>query len=182
MNRRVGEVWKVDRPGLLYSIGKEAITNNSDFQSFDDGWERLVRSQYARWLKRRVPLLLYSRCQLDHCQLLMDRDENLAQPLLNDLRSRQREQVITMAELDNLLEADYIARAWEMEDDGERYVVVEAALTVDDRDIERARGRADTLERATGVATLALVVGETINPPQWSRAQGQGVTLLQVDA
>ena len=51
--------------------------------------------------------------------------------------------------------------------------VVAAALTVDNRDIERARGR---------VATLALVLGETINPPQWSGAQGQGVTLLPVDS
>ena len=178
----MGEARRLSNPGLLYSIRKGGIKNNNDFQSFDAGWERLVRSQYARWLKRRVPLLLYSRCQLDHCELLMDMDENLAQPLLNDLRARQREQVITMEEMDNLLEADYIVRVRGLEDDGERYVVVEAALTVDDRDIERARGRAATLERTTGVATLALVVGETINPPQWSRAQGQGVTLLQVDA
>ena len=176
------EARRLSNPGLLYSVRKGGIKNNNDFQSFDAGWARLVRSQYARWLKRRVPLLLYSRCQLDHCELLMDMDENLAQPLLNDLRGRQRDGMVTAAELDNLLEADYIVRARGLEDDGERYVVVEAALTVDDRDIERARERADTLATVTGVATLALVVGETINPPQWSRAQGMGVTLLQVDA
>ena len=176
------EARRLSNPGFLYSIRKEGIKNNNDFQSLDAGWERLVRSQYVERLKRRLPHLLYFRCGLDHCELLMDQDENLAQPLLNDLRARQREQVITMAELDNLLEADYIARVRGLEDAGERYVVVVAALTVDDLDIERARGRADTLETATGVATLALVVGETINPPQWSRAQGQGVTLLQVDA
>ena len=138
--------------------------------------------QYERDLKRRLPNLLHSRCQLDHCELLQNPEENLAPQLLNALRGQQRAGQITAEELDHLLEADYIAKAQGMEDDGERYVVVEAALTVDDRDIERARERADTLERATGVATLALVVGETINPPQWSRAQGQGVTLLQVDA
>ena len=60
--------------------------------------------------------------------------------------------------------------------------VVVVALTVDDRDIERAQGRADTLAAVTGVATLALMVGETINPPQWSGAQGRGVTLLPVDS
>ena len=138
--------------------------------------------QYERDLKRRLPHLLYSRCQLDHYELLHNPEENLPPQLLNALRGQQRAGKITAEELGNLLEADYIARAQGMEDAVERYVVVEAALTVDDRDIERARGRADTLERATGVATLALVVGETINPPQWSRAQGQGVTLLQVDA
>ena len=138
--------------------------------------------QYERDLKRRLPNLLHSRCQLDHCELLQNPEENLAPQLLNALRGRQRDGKVTAAEMDNLLEADYIVKARGTEDDGERYVVVEAALTVDDRDIERARGRAATLATVTGVATLALVVGETINPPQWSRAQGMGVTLLQVEA
>ena len=138
--------------------------------------------RYERRLKRRLPNLLRSRCQLDHCELLQNPEEGLPPQMMNALREQQRDGKVTAEELDNLLEADYIARARGLEDDGERYVVVEAALTVDDRDIERARGRAATLERTTGVATLALVVGETINPPQWSRAQGQGVTLLQVDA
>ena len=138
--------------------------------------------RYERRLKRRLPNLLRSRCQLDHCELLQNPEENLPPQMLNALWGQQRAGKVTAAELDNLLEADYIVRARGLEDDGERYVVVAAALTVDDRDIERARERADTLERATGMATLALVVGETINPPQWSRAQGQGVTLLQVDA
>ena len=138
--------------------------------------------QYERDLKRRLPNLLHSRCQLDHCELLQNPEENLTPQLLNALRGQQRDGKVTAAEMDNLLEADYIVRAQGLEDDGERYVVVEAALTVDDRDIERARERAETLATVTGVATLALVVGETINPPQWSRAQGQGVTLLQVDS
>ena len=138
--------------------------------------------QYERDLKRRLPHLLHSRCGLDDYQLLQNPEESLPPQLLNALRGQQRNGMITADELDHLLEADYIARAQVLEDAVERYVVVEAALTVDDRDIERARERADTLERATGVATLALVVGETINPPQWSRAQGQGVTLLQVDS
>ena len=139
--------------------------------------------RYERRLKRRLPNLLRSRCQLDHCELLQNPEENLPPQMMNGLWGQQRAGKVTAAELDNLLEADYIVRARGLEEeDGERYVVVEAALTVDDRDIERARERADTLETATGVATLAVVVGETINPPQWSRAQGQGVTLLQVDA
>ena len=169
-------------PGGSGAKGKEVIKNDSDFQYQDDGWARLVRSQYARRLKRRLSHLLWSRCGLDDCQLLMNLDENLTPPLLEAVRAKERERVITMAELDCLLEADYIARARGMTDGVARYVVVEAALTVDDRDIERARSRAATLERATAVATLALVVGETVSPPQESRAQGLGVTLLLVDS
>ena len=138
--------------------------------------------RYERRLKRRLPNLLHSRCQLDHCELLQNPEEGLPPQMMNAFREQQRAGKVTAAEMDNLLEADYIVRARGLEDDGERYAVVEAALTVDDRDIERARGRADTLATVTGVDTLALVVGETINPPQWSRAQGQGVTLLQVDS
>ncbi len=138
--------------------------------------------RYERRLKRRLPNLLWSRCGLDDCQLLQDPEENLPPQMLNALRGQQRDGKITGEELDHLQEADYIARARRMADGVERYVVVEAALTVDDRDIERARGRAATLERVTGVATLAMVVGETVNAPQESRAQEHGVTLLLVDS
>ena len=138
--------------------------------------------RYERRLKRRLPNLLWSRCGLDDCQLLQDPEENLPPQMLNALRGQQRDGKITGEELDHLQEADYIARARGMGDGVERYVVVEAALTVDDRDIERARGRATTLERVTGVATLAMVVGETVNAPQESRAQEHGVTLLLVDS
>ena len=138
--------------------------------------------RYERRLKRRLPNLLYSRCGLDDCQLLQDPEENLPPQMLNALREQQRAGEITGEELDHLQEADYIARARGMADGVERYVVVEAALTVDDRDIERARSRADTLDRVTGVATLAMVVGETVNAPQESRAQEHGVTLLLVDS
>ena len=169
-------------PGGSGAKGKEVVKNDSDFQYQDDGWARLVRRQYARRLRRRLSHLLWSRCGLDHCQLLMDLDENLTPLLLAAVRAKQRERVITRAELDDLLEADYIARARGMADGVERYVVVEAALTVDDRDIERAGSRAATLERVTGVATLAMVVGETVNAPEEGRAQERGVTLLLVDS
>ena len=138
--------------------------------------------RYERRLKRRLPNLLYSRCGLDDCQLLQDPEENLPPQMLNALRAQQRDGKITGEELDHLQEADYIARARGMTDGVERYVVVEAALTVADRDIERAGSRAATLERVTGVATLAMVVGETVNAPQESRAQEHGVTLLLVDS
>ena len=124
------EARRLSNPGLLYSIRKGVIKNDNDFQSFDAGWERLARSQYAWRLKRRLPHLLYSRCQLDHCELLMDMDENLAQPLLNDRRGRQRDGKVTAAELEHLLEADYIVRARGLEDDGERYVVGKAGFPV----------------------------------------------------
>ena len=138
--------------------------------------------RYERRLKRRLPNLFYSRCQLDDCQLLQDPEENLPPQMLNALRGQQRAGVITGEEMEHLQEADYIARVRGMDDGVERYVVVEAALTVDDRDVERARRRADTLARVTGVATLAMVVGETVNAPQEGRAQELGVTLLLVDS
>ena len=60
------------------------------------------------------------------------------------------------------------------------YAVVEISLTVGDRDITRAAERAATLERATGVKTFPVVIGEHIPAHQETRANAINVTLIQI--
>ncbi len=60
------------------------------------------------------------------------------------------------------------------------YAVVEISLTIGDRDITRAADRAATLERATGVKTFAVAIGEHIPAPQETRANAMNVTLIQI--
>ncbi len=60
------------------------------------------------------------------------------------------------------------------------YAVVEISLTVGNRDISRAADRAARLERATGVSTFAVAIGEHIPPHQETRAIAMNVTLIQI--
>ena len=60
------------------------------------------------------------------------------------------------------------------------YAVVEISLTIGDRDITRAADRAATLERATGVKTFAVAIGEHIPEPQQTHANDMNVALIQI--
>ena len=84
---------------------------------------------------------------------------------------------ITMDEGDALVMADIIFIA---EDEAGQpvQVLLEISLTVQQHDIERAETRAGILERATGIRTLAGVVGESIPEEERTRAQGRGVACM----
>ena len=60
------------------------------------------------------------------------------------------------------------------------YAVVEISLTIGDRDITRAADRAATLQRATGVKTFAVAIGEHIPAHQETLANAMNVTLIQI--
>ena len=60
------------------------------------------------------------------------------------------------------------------------YAVVEISLTIGNRDITRAADRAASLERATGIKTFAVAIGEHIPAHQESQANAMNVTLIQL--
>ncbi len=60
------------------------------------------------------------------------------------------------------------------------YAVVEISLTIGNRDITRAADRAARLERATGVKTFAVAIGEHIPAHQETRANAMNVALIQL--
>ena len=53
-------------------------------------------------------------------------------------------------------------------------------LTIGNRDISRAADRAARLEKATGVTTFAVAIGEHIPAHQETRANAMNVTLIQI--
>ena len=58
------------------------------------------------------------------------------------------------------------------------HAIFEASGTIRIRDIQRAREQAAILEAATGEETIAVVVGEAINPADRERADRMGVRVL----
>lgn len=86
---------------------------------------------------------------------------------------------ITNEQSIQLQEADFILSAQEREAPGQIYLAVEVSRTVAARDITRARERADALRDATGVSSMALVIGNFIPEPEQARAREYSVTLIQ---
>ena len=89
--------------------------------------------------------------------------------------------LITEDENDELLLSDVILVG--MDEVGQPLqALLEVSLTVQKNDIERAETRARILERATGIRTLAGVVGETVPEEERTRAQERGVTCFTVQS
>lgn len=86
---------------------------------------------------------------------------------------------ITVAESDEVILSDVIVVG--VDEAGQPVqVLLEVSLTVQQSDTERAQARARILEKATGIRTLAGVVGETIPEEERTRAHGRGVTCFTV--
>ena len=88
---------------------------------------------------------------------------------------------ITAAESDEVILSDIILTGVD-EANRQVQVLLEVSLTVQQHDIERAEARARILEKATGIRTLAGVVGETIPEEERTRAHGRGVTCFTVQS
>ena len=87
---------------------------------------------------------------------------------------------ITEQELQEINETDFVLRGRSRIDQSTVFVVVEASVTAGDSDINRAAGRAAILEKATGEAALAAVVGANADDARQQLAQEWNVTLVVV--
>ena len=125
--------------------------------------ERLVRREMGVYNARRL-----------HADLAFG--ERMATQIANNAAAEGR---ITDDEADELVSSDIIFAGLD-ETSQPVQVLLEVSLTVQQHDIERAESRARILEKATGIRTLACVVGETIPEEERTRAQGRGVTCFTV--
>ena len=125
--------------------------------------ERLVRREMGVHNARRL-----------HADLAFG--ERMATKIANDAAAEER---ITDDEADELVLSDIIFAGVD-EASQPVQVLLEVSLTVQQHDIERAEARARILEKATGIRTLAGVVGETVPEEERIRAQGRGVTCFMV--
>lgn len=89
---------------------------------------------------------------------------NMALPLPEADQAAERGD-ITWDEADDIVLADVIVSATD-QDGAQRYVLAEISITVQERDRVRALRRAELLERATGVATIPVVIGESEEVPE----------------
>ena len=84
---------------------------------------------------------------------------------------------ITDQQAQELERADIIVMARDNQDQTV-YVVIEASVTVDDTDIDRAHERALIMGRLAGMAAHAAVIGQDISPSNRQRAAGLGVIFM----
>ena len=141
----------------------------------------LTGSQYQRHITEigerlvRREIGVYSACRL-HADLAFG--ERMTVQIGNDAAAEGR---ITDDEADELVLSDIIFVGVD-ETSQPVQALLEVSVTVQQHDIERAEARARILEKATGIRTIAGVVGESIPEQERTRAQGRGVVWVTVQS
>ena len=87
---------------------------------------------------------------------------------------------ITREDARHLREVDIILSAFDREAQQDIYIAGEISRTVDLRDVERARARADILAKVTGRAVYGMVVGAHISPQYEEQAAQREVMAIAV--
>ena len=130
-------------------------------------------------LSGNIRPLVCQRFGLRWPAILKSRFISLDPALYEQLYAAESGGVITEDQILQLEQADFILSAQRKETRAALYLVVEVSRTINDGDITRASSRAATLAAATGVETLALVVGNFIPGPQERRARELQVAIIQ---
>lgn len=132
-----------------------------------DGWQLEQRyverapSYFGRWL-RQVEVLWPGRL-----------DRNLEKALDANLTVDEKDEVL-------LLDAILRGKAPSLALQDEIYVALEASVTINQHDVERANERAKLLRRI-GVRVVAVVAGETLEADAEAAAQTTAVAILRND-
>ena len=139
----------------------------------------LTGSQYQRHVTEIGKRLVRREMGVHDARLLhadLAFGERMAIQISDDAEAEGR---ITAHEADEVILSDIIFAGLD-ETNQQVQVVLEVSMTVQRHDIERAESRARILEKATGIRTLAGVVGENVPEEERTRARGHGVACVTV--
>ena len=137
----------------------------------------LTGTAYENRASRIAPRLLARYLRLWRTQVLQAPNANTGGRLDNMVNGGVIDGTISDQQAQELERADIIVMAKDNEEQT-AYVVIEASITVDDTDIDRAHERALIMGRLTSMAVRAAVVGQDISPANRQRAEGLGVMFM----
>ena len=138
----------------------------------------LTGTAYENRAARLAPRLLTRYLRMQNTQVLQAPNAD-TRPYLDRLVNQGvTDGRISDEEAQQLERADMIVTTTTTGDAQTAYVVIEASVTVDDTDIDRAHQRALIMALITDAPTQAAVIGQDISPTNRQRADELGVTFM----
>ena len=142
---------------------------------------RLLTNAAERHLQGHLDVVLSQRLNLRRAVTLKSINLGIDRGLADQLEEAQDNQIITPGQHLQVRLVDVILSAVDRETAAPVYIAAEISLTLNRNDIARAAERAAILEKATGVATKAAVVGGRIPPLQEAQAAAAGVHIVLME-
>ena len=131
--------------------------------------------------ERRVRYRVLSRVQLyfgmADAYLSLTQNDPEARELSRAITHALRNSVVSHDEVDDLHNTDII-----ISDPDNRHAAVEVSITASREDVERAQRRAETLGKATGGTTRAMVATVNLREDVARQAESAGVAVLVIPA
>ena len=131
-------------------------------------------------LHRRIRALASQALGLRRPRVVQSPVQETAEGFADSVEEALESGRITAAQETRIEATDFIMRAQRRSDNAPVWVAVEASNWVHAGDIERARATADALRAAFDVDAIAVAVGYGIDPLDAERANGAGVSYLEV--
>ena len=141
----------------------------------------LLGEAAERRLQGHLDVVLSQRLNLRRAVTLKSINLGIDRELADQLEDAQDKQIITPSQRLQVQLVDVILSAVDRETAAPVYIAAEVSLTLNRNDIARAAERAAILEKATGVAAIAAVIGGRIPPLQETQAAEAGVHIILME-
>lgn len=137
----------------------------------------LTGTSYERKIAKRAARIVRRYLDIRNAELVYSLS-NPENPHLSNLLYQATDlRLISDDQANDLEDADLILLG--RNPDGEPiYIAAEVSITVDDSDVDRAGRRASALQTASGVVTVAAVIGTATSDANRQRAVQSGVTII----
>jgi hypothetical protein len=163
--------------GFQQQTNERLDTLTGSVQRIEGTLGNLIGSAYENHAARRAPRLIARYLRMQRAQVLQAPNVGYNAHLDNMVNESVINGAITDQQAQELERADIIVMA-KYNQDQTVYVAIEASVTVDDTDIDRAHERAQIMGRLAGMSAHAAVIGQDISPPNRQRAAELGVIFM----
>lgn len=140
--------------------------------------DRLVGISWEQRAYIRILNIAKDHLDLTHGRVLKSNVINMRQRLRDHIDDAEEQGLITLDAAADLHVVDLIIRGRRRSDRTYVHAAIEVSRTINDDDVTRARDRARTLSTVVGAEAMAVVVGESVNPPQQTLADREGVRVV----
>jgi hypothetical protein len=141
----------------------------------------LKGSDLENRLHRNLRSIVSQRLDLIRPRIMQSQLLEPINEFADQLYDAYREGRINQEQYVRVERTDFIMRAQISDNHAPVLVAVEASVTIDAHDIQRARDSADALATVFGIETIAVVAGNLIDPRDTVRAEAANVKYLPAD-
>lgn len=139
---------------------------------------RLVGAELEREVHANIVNIASRELGLNRVRILQSKIVTRSPEFQDAIDDAEDQNRITNEQGSHLERADVILTARRKDSRETVHIVAEISGLIGDRDITRARERADTLPAIKGTLVIPAVVGGNIAPPQRTAADSQGVSII----